>query len=40
MEDKNKFLLDKMIEMKNVRFLEGEIINDIMYVFVEDKLKT
>lgn len=36
--DPNTFLLDPLLALKPVRFLEGELIHDLLLVFVQDKL--
>lgn len=36
--DPNTFLLDPLLSLKPVRFLEGELIHDLLSVFVSDKL--
>lgn len=36
--DPNTFLLDPLLSLKPVRFLEGEVIHDLLSVFVSEKL--
>ncbi|XP_046748627.1 eukaryotic translation initiation factor 3 subunit M [Diprion similis] len=36
--DPNTFLLDPLLALKPVRFLEGELIHDLLLVFVQEKL--
>lgn len=36
--DPNTFLLDPLLALKPVRFLEGELIHDLLLTFVQDKL--
>lgn len=36
--DPNTFLLDPLLSLKPVRFLEGELIHDLLSVFVSEKL--
>jgi len=36
--DPNTFLLDPLLALKPVRFLEGELIHDLLSVFVAEKL--
>lgn len=36
--DPNTFLLDPLLALKPVRFLEGELIHDLLSVFVSEKL--
>ncbi|XP_078046159.1 eukaryotic translation initiation factor 3 subunit M [Augochlora pura] len=36
--DPNTFLLDPLLALKPVKFLEGELIHDLLLVFVKDKL--
>ncbi|CAD6245337.1 GSCOCG00013655001-RA-CDS [Cotesia congregata] len=36
--DPNTFLLDPLLALKPVRFLEGELIHDLLYIFVREKL--
>ncbi|XP_077538694.1 eukaryotic translation initiation factor 3 subunit m [Haemaphysalis longicornis] len=36
--DPNSFLLDHLLPLKPVRFLEGELIHDLLTIFVADKL--
>ncbi|XP_012280048.1 eukaryotic translation initiation factor 3 subunit M [Orussus abietinus] len=36
--DPNTFLLDPLLALKPVRFLEGELIHDLLLIFVKDKL--
>lgn len=36
--DPNTFLLDPLLALKPVRFLEGELIHDLLFIFVKDKL--
>nr|CAD7443854.1 unnamed protein product [Timema bartmani] len=38
LEDPNTFLLDPLLALKPVRFLEGELIHDLLSVFVSEKL--
>lgn len=37
--DPNAFLLDPLLALKPVRFLEGELIHDLLTVFVSEKLQ-
>ncbi|KAK0159699.1 hypothetical protein PV327_010787 [Microctonus hyperodae] len=36
--DPNTFLLDPLLALKPVRFLEGELIHDLLFIFVQEKL--
>lgn len=36
--DPNTFLLDPLLALKPVRFLEGELIHDLLLIFVQEKL--
>lgn len=36
--DPNTFLLDPLLSLKPVRFLEGDLIHDLLSIFVSDKL--
>lgn len=36
--DPNTFLLDPLLALKPVRFLEGENIHDLLLIFVQEKL--
>lgn len=36
--DPNAFLLDNLLVLKPVRFLEGELIHDLLTIFVSEKL--
>nr|QBH73922.1 eukaryotic translation initiation factor 3 subunit M [Franklinothrips vespiformis] len=38
--DPNTFLLDPLLSLKPVRFLEGELIHDLLSVFVSEKLSS
>ncbi|CAF4954932.1 unnamed protein product [Pieris macdunnoughi] len=38
--DPNTFLLDPLLELKPVRFLEGEVIHDLLSIFVSEKLSS
>ncbi|KAI5641965.1 PCI domain-containing protein [Phthorimaea operculella] len=38
--DPNTFLLDPLLELKPVRFLEGELIHDLLTIFVSEKLSS
>lgn len=38
--DPNTFLLDPLLSLKPVRFLEGEVIHDLLSVFVSENLAT
>lgn len=38
--DPNTFLLDPLLSLKPVRFLEGELIHDLLSVFVSEKLQS
>lgn len=38
--DPNTFLLDPLLSLKPVRFLEGELIHDLLSIFVSEKLPT
>lgn len=36
--DPNTFLLDPLLSLKPVKFLEGELIHDLLNIFVSEKL--
>lgn len=38
--DPNTFLLDPLLSLKPVRFLEGELIHDLLSIFVSEKLQS
>lgn len=38
--DPNTFLLDPLLSLKPVRFLEGELIHDLLNIFVSEKLSS
>jgi translation initiation factor 3 subunit M len=38
--DPNTFLLDPLLSLKPVRFLEGEVIHDLLSIFVSEKLQS
>lgn len=38
--DPNTFLLDPLLDLKPVRFLEGELIHDLLNIFVSEKLSS
>jgi len=38
--DPNTFLLDPLLSLKPVRFLEGELIHDLLSIFVSEKLSS
>lgn len=38
--DPNTFLLDPLLSLKPVRFLEGELIHDLLTIFVSEKLSS
>lgn len=38
--DPNTFLLDPLLSLKPVRFLEGELIYDLLTIFVSEKLSS
>lgn len=38
--DPNSFLLDPLLSLKPVRFLEGELIHDLLTIFVSEKLSS
>lgn len=38
--DPNTFLLDPLLSLKPVRFLEGEVIHDLLSIFVSEKLSS
>jgi hypothetical protein len=37
--DPNTFLLDHLLQLKPVKFLEGELIHDLLTIFVSQKLE-
>merc|ERR1711902_486211 len=37
--DPNTFLLDHLLQLKPVKFLEGELIHDLLKIFVSEKLE-
>jgi hypothetical protein len=37
--DPNTFLLDHLLQLKPVKFLEGELIHDLLNIFVSEKLE-
>ena len=37
--DPNTFLLDHLLQLKPVKFLEGELIHDLLSIFVSEKLE-
>merc|ERR1712029_328226 len=37
--DPNTFLLDHLLQLKPVKFLEGELIHDLLRIFVSEKLE-
>ena len=39
MGDPNTFLLDHLLQLKPVKFLEGELIHDLLKIFVSEKLE-
>jgi translation initiation factor 3 subunit M len=39
LSDPNTFLLDHLLQLKPVKFLEGELIHDLLKVFVSEKLE-
>jgi len=38
--DPNTFLLDPLLSLKPVSFMRGELIHDLLSIFVSEKLKT
>ena len=38
--DPNTFLLDHLLQLKPVKFLEGELIHDLLKIFVSEKLES
>merc|ERR1712080_624390 len=38
--DPNTFLLDHLLQLKPVKFLEGELIHDLLTIFVSEKLES
>lgn len=38
--DPNTYLLDPLLALKPVRFLEGELIHDLLNIFVSEKLSS
>ena len=39
LSDPNTFLLDHLLQLKPVKFLEGELIHDLLKIFVSEKLE-
>merc|ERR1740129_667620 len=39
LSDPNTFLLDHLLQLKPVKFLEGELIHDLLGIFVSEKLE-
>merc|ERR1711902_343318 len=37
--DPNTFLLDHLLQLKPVKFLEGELIHDLLKIFVSERLE-
>ena len=37
--DPNTFLLDHLLQLKPVKFLEGELVHDLLKIFVSEKLE-